>query len=104
MAEWKAVRKTGKVDTGDIVVDVGIEINGIQRLSIYKEGDDDDDDREAIAAQIVLEHNSHEALVEALDCLRELVDIVEGVREDGDSVDSFTLLPAKAALAAAEVK
>ncbi len=41
------------------------------------------------------------AAPELLSALKELVEIVEGVRTDGDAVDSFTLQPARAAIAKA---
>ena len=76
MSEWKTTCKKGRIDSGDLVVDVGVEIDGVQRLSIYRE--DGEDDRQEIAAQIVHEHNSYRELAKEASNVADLLESTVG--------------------------
>lgn len=58
-------------------------------------------ERDAIRADLARAEAQVATLREALD---ELADIVQGHLDDGDKLDSFTLRPARAALAATKPK
>lgn len=106
MEHTKEKWEIGKGGIGNIVIIGGINRDYICKIQLNQIGGGEISEtmintRKANARRICTAVNSHDAL---LDSLKELTDIVDEILESGltNQLDTFTLQPAKAAIASVE--